>query len=128
MKVFKNLNDFPIIIPGKRGSSITVRPGEQLTDPWFSRFVGPRQLSCVDSIDISDAVPLLISSSEQVTWLEGQEVVREGEWYQSSRGLWMCKKCGAVRTSLVTMHLHLTAFHEVGESGLEAECEELCSV
>ncbi len=114
---YVNLNPFPIYLPTKGGTSILFRnnPPESTTDPWYSRFTGPRQLTQVpiDSKieDISGSTPVRIEKLNVETIFED-----ETNDYIKRSGIYQCKHCGVFRTgTIVLFNAHMNGYHKRGE-------------
>ena len=123
---YKNLNGFTVIVPGKRGVGIAFPPGQGSTDPWFSRFVGPRKLSRVLIGEDGDmtppgppkAPPALKypppDHNRQMLEQVESEAEEDTDYYVRKQGIFYCKRCELFRTgSRDSMVKHLQFLHKL---------------
>ena len=113
---FKNMNAMPVVIPTKGGYGRTFRMGESTTDPWFSRFVGPRQLTKVPVVEkVISSIPNVLDKrriNDVLSKLQGEttDYVKKG-------GMYICKHCDLFRTgSLPLFKMHLSDYHQIEEA------------
>jgi len=116
---YVNTNPVPVVVPGKTGGSITVRPNEGTTDPWFSRFVGPNGLTKVpiNPVDAPAAPPRSapsppLSVPKPMLAEVQARVDEETPDYKRIHGIYHCKRCDLFRTgSFVVIQAHLRTYH-----------------
>ena len=132
---FENQNPFPVVVPGHRGVGVTFARGQWSTDAWFSRFVGPRQLSRVavttDGTPIrAPAVPRALSAASErshppVLPMKHKLLVQVSETtahWEKRDGIYYCKHCDLFRTGgRIPIINHLTGYHQLELSQLDLQ-------
>ena len=90
---YKNMNPFPVVIPTKGGCGKTFRVGEARKDPWFSKFLGYRQLTKVpispNSDNKSKTSTVDVSKIKDVL----SKIQEDAEHYLKKGGIYICKHC-----------------------------------
>jgi len=136
---YTNRNPFPISVPGPRGVQVHFPVGHHSTNPWFSRFVGSRQLvreaispPAQKHVAAPSTVAPKISSAklrkQAKQHAKTREVVRkaihavdeETPYWKRANGIYYCKKCDLFRTgSKAAIVLHLQSYHSVTDVELK---------
>jgi hypothetical protein len=124
---YKNLNQFPVIVPSKRGSSFTILPGSYQSDPWFSRFCGMKQLTRIVVSDDGNYSPDASKPVVPTTPFEELlgDVQQESMYYRQVSDIYQCKKCDVYRTgSKEALKRHLKTAHLMDVKDVDYNGEE----
>lgn len=110
---FTNKNMFPISLPGKNGGNFTLSPGQWVTDPWFSRFVGRGKLSREYVADGKIKVVKTVVPIQTVVQAAASPDEETRDWVKK-RGIFYCKHCDEFRTgSRIAVTIHLRDMHQM---------------
>jgi len=118
-KNYKYVNNTgnPLYLPGPTGGQVQFRPGEGSTSSWFSRFLGPRQLTKVPiSFDPTKTNPPPLPKRPKVKYDIPLKVEENTSNWVKKSGIYFCKKCDIFRTgSRSVMETHLKVMHKIGQ-------------
>ena len=143
---YENQNPMPVVVPGQRGVGVTFNRGQWTTDAWFSRFVGPRQLTRVAVTSTGDPLRLApptrpvpptprVAAPAPISRPMLSTLIRNAEestvnWMKKD-GIYYCRHCELFRTgSQVAMRSHLSSYHDLSieDPAPELETPEVSTV